>query len=115
MQVIVENHLDFNKSEGGRLMQSLNGYWEGSIKIPNQALLISMELGTKDSTLNIPIQGLNNHPVSRVEIDESDKSTFFELNIDGIILTFEGQLSDNNRITGTFYQQGQHFPFELTK
>ncbi|WP_059103436.1 alpha/beta hydrolase family protein [Shouchella shacheensis] len=91
---------------------NLDGYWEGKIVVSNQQLPIIVEFEEEDGKLSIPIQGLNDYPLSLVKVDDS--SVFFEMDIQGDIVTFEGQFEEE-KITGTFTQQAQSFPFKLMK
>lgn len=93
-------------------LKNIKGVWEGSINIPNQPLPIIVEFETDKGTISIPLQGLSNFPLSNVRLDESD--ILFNMNIQGQKLTFDGKV-EQEKITGTFTQQGQTFPFELVK
>ncbi|MFO1442561.1 alpha/beta hydrolase [Bacillus sp. Bva_UNVM-123] len=98
--------------KGGSSLESIVGNWEGSINIPNQPLPFLIQFSSEGGTISIPIQGLNHYPLASVKLTE--QSLFFDMKIQGQQITFDGKV-DNDKITGTFSQQGQSFPFELTK
>lgn len=103
------------EKEGASNMGSLEnivGVWEGSIKIPDQPLPIIVEFGADKGMISIPVQGLSDYPLTSVKLEKSD--VFFNMNIQGQKLTFNGTV-EQEKITGTFTQQGQTFPFELVK
>lgn len=93
-------------------LENIEGVWEGSINIPNQPLPIIVEFGTDKGTISIPVQGLSDYPLTDVKLDKSD--VFFNMNIQGQKLTFVGKV-EQEKIAGTFTQQGRTFPFELVK
>lgn len=93
-------------------LEKVEGVWEGSINVPNQPLPITVEFIKEDGNISIPIQGLNNHPLTNITLN--DKNITFNMPLPGQKITFVGKLADE-KITGTFTQQGQSFPFELTK
>lgn len=93
----------------------LEGLWDGAIKIPDQPLhiIVSLQEGdTLSGSISIPVQGIDEHPLSTVESD--DGSIMFTMEIGGQALTFDGEPADD-KIKGTFTQAGQSFPFELDK
>lgn len=93
-------------------LENIEGVWEGSINIPEQPLPIIVEFEKDKGTISIPVQGLSDYPLTGVKLDESD--VFFNMNIQGQKLTFVGKV-EQEKIMGTFTQQGQDFPFELVK
>ncbi|KAA0956002.1 lysophospholipase [Sporosarcina sp. ANT_H38] len=93
-------------------LESIEGLWEGSIIIPNQPLSIILTFEKNNGAISIPAQGLSDYPLTSVIINESD--VFFDMAIQGQPITFDGKV-EQEKITGTFTQQGQSFPFELTK
>ncbi|MEH7344649.1 alpha/beta hydrolase [Bacillus sp. JJ1532] len=98
--------------KGGSSLESIEGVWEGVIQIPNQPLPIQLEFSTDGGTLSIPAQGLDKYPFAKVKLTDSSLSLAMELQ--GQHITFDGKV-ENEKIAGTFKQQGQSFPFELTK
>jgi len=106
--MVLKNH---SEDIGGESM-NLDGYWEGKIEVPNQQLPIIVEFEEEDGKLSIPVQGLNDCPLSHVKVDDSN--VFFEMEIQGDILTFDGQFEEE-KIKGIFTQQGRSFSFELVK
>lgn len=98
--------------EGVFSMENILGNWEGAIQIPETPLPITVQFGEKTSTISIPVQGLNKYPLENVKLMEPD--IYFDMNIQGQRITFDGNVVNDN-ITGIFKQNGQQFPFELTK
>ncbi|WP_298469817.1 alpha/beta hydrolase [uncultured Psychrobacillus sp.] len=93
-------------------LEMVEGVWEGSIKVPNQPLPISIKFTNEEGLISIPIQGLNDHPLTNISLN--DKDITFNMPLPGQKITFAGKLQDE-KMAGTFTQQGQSFPFELTK
>ncbi|MFD2115774.1 alpha/beta hydrolase family protein [Paenibacillus yanchengensis] len=91
---------------------SMNGYWEGAIEIPNQPLLIQVTATDESGVIAIPIQGINDYPLSNARI--KDDSVYFEMALPGQVITFDGK-QEQHTISGTFQQNGQSFPFKITK
>ncbi|WP_260284350.1 alpha/beta hydrolase family protein [Peribacillus aracenensis] len=100
------------KSKEVSSLKAIEGRWEGDIKIPNQPLPIIVHFTKKDGTISIPVQGLNEFPLTSVKLSNSD--LFFNMDIQNQKITFDGKV-DKERISGTFIQNGQSFPFELLK
>lgn len=99
-------------SKGMSSLENLEGLWEGSIIIPNQPLSIILTFEKNNGAISIPAQGLSGYPLTSVTVNESD--VFFDMAIQGQPITFDGKI-EQEKMTGTFTQQGQSFPFELTK
>lgn len=93
-------------------LKAIEGRWEGDIKIPNQPLPIIVHFTGKDGTISIPVQGLNEFPLTSVKLSNSD--LFFNMKMQNQQITFDGKV-DKEKISGTFVQKGQEFPFELLK
>lgn len=93
-------------------LENIKGVWEGSINIPDQPLPIIVEFEADQGMISIPIQGLNDYPLTNAKLNGAD--VFFDMNIQGQKLTFDGKV-EQEKIIGTFTQQGQTFPFELAK
>lgn len=100
------------KSKEVSSLKAIEGRWEGDIKIPNQPLPIIVHFTNNDGTISIPVQGLNEFPLTSVKLSKSD--LFFDMEIQNQKITFDGKV-DQERISGTFVQNGQAFPFELLK
>ena len=90
-------HLENTGGEG----MNLDGYWEGKIKVPNQSLSIIVEFEEEDGKLSIPVQGLNDYPLTQVKVDDS--RIFFEMDIQGNILTFDGQFEERGKDNRNLY------------
>lgn len=93
-------------------MEKIEGKWDGAIQVPNMPLSIMIQFSKDGGTISIPLQGLNEYPLKTVKLTGSD--LFFDMNIQGMTITFEGKVN-KDKISGTFVQQGQSFPFELAK
>lgn len=93
-------------------LEMIEGVWNGSIMIPNQPLPIILTFDKTTGMISIPVQGLSDYPLTSVKMDGA--AVFFEMDMQGQHITFDGNVAQDN-ITGTFTQQGQSFPFELTK
>lgn len=96
--------------------RSLVGSWSGTIEIPEQPLMINVEFTNDEEltgTISIPVQGVQDYPLSIVNVEEEE--VMFTLEIQGQSITFDGELEGESTIAGTFMQSGQSFPFELTK
>ncbi|MFC4713416.1 alpha/beta hydrolase [Planococcus dechangensis] len=89
---------------------AIDGTWEGTIEVPEQAIPIVLTFADDSGSLSIPSQGVTNYPLSTVKIE--DPSVAFDVDLQGQRLLFEGQLGTET-IAGTFTQQGKSFPFEL--
>ncbi|PAV30731.1 alpha/beta hydrolase [Virgibacillus profundi] len=110
-----DNKEDESSKGDDSIMESLTGFWSGAIEIPNQPLDIQVDFENKDELtgeLSIPIQGVQNYPLSTIKME--DMNIVFTMEIQGQYITFDGNLEDE-KITGTFKQNGQSFPFELAK
>ncbi|WP_082625389.1 alpha/beta hydrolase family protein [Cytobacillus dafuensis] len=106
------NKKEESYEKGGSSLKSIEGKWEGSIQIPNQPLPIIVQLSSKGGTISIPVQGVYQYPLSNVKL--TDSSLSFAMDIQGQHISFNGKV-EGEKIKGTFKQQGQSFPFELTK
>ncbi|WP_318614719.1 alpha/beta hydrolase family protein [Sporosarcina sp. YIM B06819] len=93
-------------------LEEIEGVWNGSIQVPNQPLPIILTFEKTSGTISIPAQGLNDYALTSTTLNDTD--IFLEMNIQGQRITFDGKVAQDS-ITGTFTQQGQSFPFELTK
>ncbi|MFJ7934001.1 serine aminopeptidase domain-containing protein [Sporosarcina sp. NPDC096371] len=99
-------------SEEVSSMETIEGVWNGSINIPNQPLPIILTFDKTSGKISIPAQGVSDYALATVTLNETE--LFFEMNIQNQRLTFDGKV-EQDKISGTFTQQGQSFPFELTK
>lgn len=97
--------------EDGQL-KKIEGYWQGAIQVPNQPLPISVTFDSQSGAISIPVQGISDFPLTA--IDFADPDLHFEMNVQNQQLVFEGAFKGDT-ISGLFTQQGQTFPFELSK
>lgn len=98
----------------------LAGHWEGAIELPGTKLQIRVDLeapaaeGEWSGTIDIPAQTLRGYALDGIAVDDSVIS-FAMPNIPGDPV-FSGTLSDDaNKLSGTFQQGGQSFPFSLQR
>jgi hypothetical protein len=97
------------------MQETLTGEWNGSIEIPNQPLPIIIEFDHEEEltgTISIPVQGLQNYPLSTLKLENNE--LLFTMEMQGDYITFDGEV-DEETISGTFTQHGQSFPFQLQK
>ncbi|WP_083509190.1 alpha/beta hydrolase [Planococcus rifietoensis] len=90
----------------------IDGFWQGAIEIPGQPIPFSIEFAGDEGSLSIPLQGIENYPLSTVKFNEPEVA--FDATIQGERLVFEGKLNAE-KITGQMTQQNQNFPFELER
>ncbi|MFZ0231409.1 MAG: serine hydrolase, partial [Mycobacterium sp.] len=92
------------------------GHWEGEITLPGTALEIHVDLSRDkdawEAKIDIPQQGAQGLALQSVRV-EAEK-VHFELQAGPGLAVFEGKL-EGDKISGTFTQAGQAFPFSLTR
>ena len=90
------------------------GHWEGSIALPGVALTVvvdlSYESGLWSGAADIPMQGAKGLPLAGIRMAGAEIE-FSLADVPGDP-TFAGKLSEG-KISGTFTQGGQSFPFNL--
>lgn len=104
-----------SKKEESSLKDDLQGDWHGAIEIPGQPLKIALTLNVSEElsgTISIPIQGMEDYPLSKVKLD--DDHIVFTMDAQGDLVSFDGNVKEDS-VEGTFEQQGQTFPFKLEK
>ncbi|MFC3961239.1 alpha/beta hydrolase family protein [Nocardia jiangsuensis] len=90
----------------------VSGEWHGSIEVPGQPLPVGVTFADGGATIDIPVQGVQDAPLTEVTTDPENVG--FELrNIPGDPV-FAGRYADD-RITGDFTQAGQSFPLNLER
>ena len=98
----------------------VTGHWEGHIEIPGQPLAVKIDLAIDDSdwkgTIDIPVQGAEDLPLSEIHVTETDEGMRVKLSIRGVPgnPTFDGQLQEEV-ISGIFSQGGAKFDFRLSR
>lgn len=90
----------------------IDGFWQGAIEIPGQPIPFSIEFTGGEGTLSIPLQGIENYPLTTVKFEDPELA--FDATIQGERLVFEGAL-ETEKITGQMTQRSQKFPFELER
>ncbi|MDE4085405.1 alpha/beta hydrolase [Planococcus maritimus] len=88
----------------------IEGFWQGAIEIPGQPIPFTIEITGGEGTLSIPLQGVENYPLSTLKFD--DPQVAFDATLQGERLVFEGELNSET-ITGEMTQRNQKFPFDL--
>jgi hypothetical protein len=98
---------------------TVEGYWQGTIALPNQELPIGIELAPGagadwQGTIDIPLQGMRGFKLDPLTV--TDEAVSFGLpGIPGEP-HFSGTLSaDGASLSGDFTQGGGTFPFRLTR
>lgn len=91
---------------------TIEGFWEGTIDVPEQPLPIQFTFNEDKNTISIPLQGLFDYPLTSVTV--KGEAIAIQLDIQGQHITFNGTIKEK-QISGTFKQQGQSFPFKLRK
>jgi pimeloyl-ACP methyl ester carboxylesterase len=95
---------------------SPEGYWEGSIELPGQALGIEVELisdGEWSGTISIPLQGAADLALTNIYV--AADSVAFDLQAGAAMISFRGKMINDDLIEGTFIQAGMQFPFSLER
>lgn len=103
------------ESETDKNQADINGNWNGTIDIPGHPLTIGINFDETEEltgTISIPVQRIENYPLSKIKLDE--EHLVFTMEMQGEVISFDGEVADG-RIEGTFSQQGQTFPFKLEK
>lgn len=57
-------------------LEHITGNWEGAIQIPSQPLQIMIKFTKEGGTISIPVQGLEEYPLTSVELNKSDLPGF---------------------------------------
>ncbi len=104
--------------DDNNIKNTLIGNWQGMIETPDMPLnvLVTFEEVDEDDLagkISIPMQGLTDFPLSDLKV--SDDDIRFDMDLPGQFIRFVGDLEHEERIEGTFTQQGQSFPFHLQK
>lgn len=92
--------------------EDVKGVWEGAIQVPEQPLPIVITFAKEKDSISIPVQGLMDYPLSSVELDGDE--IYIVMDLQGQKITFDGTVK-SEKISGSFTQSGQSFPFELMK
>ena len=105
-------------SLGGAFAQdAFNGDWEGVIGPDglNLSVIVHFEAGQDGltGTVDIPAQSARGLPLEMLET--TDDAVVFTIAETPGEPTFEGELTDDDLITGTFTQSGQSLPFRLER
>ncbi|HEY0141162.1 MAG TPA: serine hydrolase [Thermoanaerobaculia bacterium] len=89
-----------------------DGHWSGAIQLPTGKLDVQVDLASGKGDISIPAQGARDLPLEAIAIDGA-KVSFRISGVPGAP-TFHGTV-DGAKLSGTFTQGGQTFPFELTR
>jgi len=95
--------------------QDITGQWNGLLKVQGIQLRVVFNIskaGTGfSSTMDSPDQGAKGIPVTSTSFE----SSVLKLAVANLGVEYEGTLTKNNTITGTFRQSGQSFPMDLSR
>lgn len=95
--------------------EDLVGTWNGAIEVPDQPLQIIVEFDKEEEltgNIDIPRQQIEDFPLTNISLNENEVT--FEMALSGTPMPFKGSIEEG-KITGTFTQSGQSFPFTLEK
>ena len=97
----------------------LAGYWKGHIDLQGQKLTIKTHFTQDNSsysgTIDIPQQGATGIQLQQIDVTKHDSVFFKFMAGPGNAASFEGVISNDSSITGTFHQNGMRFPFTLSQ
>ena len=96
---------------------SLAGDWKGYININGQHLTNKVHFDKQNNgysgTIDIPQQGAMGLHLQKIRVTKND-SVFFEFEAGGSGLAkYRGHFKTDSLITGSFHQNGYHFPFKI--
>ncbi|MGB4704576.1 MAG: serine hydrolase [Candidatus Saccharicenans sp.] len=100
-------------------VQKITGHWEGAIELPGMKLEIQVDFKLSaekklEGTISIPMQKARDLPLSDLRLEDSEIS-FAISGVPGNPV-FKGKLDEGGKkISGTFSQSGQSFPFTLNQ
>ena len=100
------------------LADAADGHWTGRLDAPGQRIGITVDLSQDADgwrgAIDIPVQGLNDFPLSDIEVD-GDKVSFAMAGVPGDPV-FRGNLKkDGERLVGRLFQGGAAVPFRLKR
>jgi uncharacterized protein len=95
--------------------QDITGPWYGVLKVQGIQLRLVFNI-TKTSnglsaTMDSPDQGVKGMPITTTSFENS----ILKITIANAAIDYEGTISQDNKIIGTFKQGGQSFPLNLSK
>ena len=95
--------------------QDITGQWNGLLKVQGIQLRVVFNISKTvtgfSSTMDSPDQGAKGIPVTSTSFENS----VLKLTVTNLGVEYEGTLTKNNNITGTFRQAGQSFPMVLSR
>ncbi len=95
--------------------QEIIGQWNGVLKVQGTQLRLAFNISKSDNglitTMDSPDQGAKDIPVTSTSFENS----VLKIAIVNAKIEFEGTLGKDGIITGTFKQNGQSFPMNLSK
>ena len=95
--------------------QDITGQWNGALKVQGTQLRLVFNVTKTDdgirATMDSPDQGAKGIPTTTT----SFKNSVLRITIENAKIEYEGALSKDNIIVGTFKQGGQSFPMNLSK
>ncbi len=94
--------------------QSIDGYWEGTVSLPgNTSLRIGFSISQKDS-LHVEMDSPDQYVTGIATQNVSFQDSILKIGIPSINASFNGKLSAEGDISGTF-RQGMKLPLTLTR
>lgn len=95
--------------------QDITGQWNGLLKVQGIQLRVVFNISKSgngfSSTMDSPDQGAKGIPVTFTSFENS----VLKLTVANLGVEYEGTLTKNNTIKGTFRQAGQSFPMDLSR
>ena len=101
--------------------EDVAGHWEGEIELPGQPLVVRVDLENGGvgwtGTIDIPAQGATGIALSNIEVTTGDEGVQVGFTMSGVPgdPTFDGRLSDDGTIRGTFSQGAARLGFRLSR
>ena len=95
--------------------QDITGQWNGLLKTQGTQLKIVININQSGegykSTLDIPDQGAKDIPITQTSFEES----ILKFEVSSLGVSYSGTLNNDGVINGTFNQNGQAIPLNLSK
>ncbi|MDX1334036.1 MAG: alpha/beta hydrolase, partial [Robiginitalea sp.] len=95
--------------------QDITGQWNGILKVQGTQLRLVFHLTQNgegyEATMDSPDQGATGIPVTTVRFEPPD----FRLEVAAAGIVYEGSLTPDRRIAGTFKQGGLSLPLDLSR
>ena len=99
------------QTEVRNVNEQLLNEWAGNIEIPQSHLPIILKLEKETGSLSVPAQGLHDFPFKSVAYNGNEVEITIDLQ--GSLISINGEWKED-KLEGTFKQNGQTFPMTLT-